>query len=958
MGDLILKPSSGSGNKVRIQDQTGADNLIIDADASMTGVKPHIIPDVLYPAVAGKLLDGSTSHSGAYGTAQSDGRSYYFTEIKGSSFIADPRIGAYYGATRHRTSSVQLREQETATHGKDVYSVDGRDWIRVVGDNGSAFNNTGGNGASCWDTDNFWEITFYGNQLLIQQDSHNANRGWTVTVDGGSASAERSPTQGSLDGGILGGRYWNSGSMGNTQMDETLGIHTVKLTPNGASDECTFHSIETIVQDVQDFTATNATNILTTTGHTLTNGDQIRLTGSDLPNGLNATTTYYVISVSGNNFQVSTSSGGSAVTFSDDGSGTRRWTALNNIQIPAQTVVSYGKKFSIDAQSTHYDPFHGFTNDTTLFSSRVDVATSLGLGTASTWGAPWDKGSSNHIRPYNGGRVVKWVDSSGNIKTSVTMMPANAQNIKTTASNEITTASATNSNNINFSDDAVDHSLSEVAKTFHWREFGNGSANGYTGATNADWTMIENDDATEDDVGWTMDDGLTALSGTGNHTTGDPDNITSGGDTKGFWFTFIGTGITLKTSSAGAGTRTMAINLPYGSHIYRHMRDGGATPDGTIDGVALADIAGDTYSAWEEVTFHQPKMPPVPVEDGAVIIADYMLMADFVGTAAGDVRDVISKGTRFVSCIRDFFYDENSNDSFSISVPGSGGTSNRVGYFVGQSGGSISSGSVDFTLPYFGTTVDALFYADRFGTYTEPINSTSLSVSSISTTTWSGRQRVTGQTIGLNAIKCSKTSDQQTFLGAEIATPIHTSHHYQDIRGNTGFETPFLRELVGGDRNMEQNNLIVTPDGKSWDEVTRDTSYLGKSRLFVQADISDMAGSTIPIPFDMFRGVYTIDAIQKDFAIAPDKFICLVDGMYNIETHGMEKSVGGGAGQILLINGTQKQWASGGGANDIQTFGINTFETLLKRGDWVQIKGWNLEGNNAYYSPRLKITRV
>ena len=35
---------------------------------------PHIIPGVLYPAVAGKLLDGSTSHSGNYGTAQSDDR--------------------------------------------------------------------------------------------------------------------------------------------------------------------------------------------------------------------------------------------------------------------------------------------------------------------------------------------------------------------------------------------------------------------------------------------------------------------------------------------------------------------------------------------------------------------------------------------------------------------------------------------------------------------------------------------------------------------------------------------------------------------------------------------------------------------------------------------------------------------------------------------------------------------
>ena len=40
----------------------------------VTSVKPHIIPGKLYPAVAGKLSDGSTSHSGAYGTAQSDGR--------------------------------------------------------------------------------------------------------------------------------------------------------------------------------------------------------------------------------------------------------------------------------------------------------------------------------------------------------------------------------------------------------------------------------------------------------------------------------------------------------------------------------------------------------------------------------------------------------------------------------------------------------------------------------------------------------------------------------------------------------------------------------------------------------------------------------------------------------------------------------------------------------------------
>ena len=31
----------------------------------------------------------------------------------------------------------------------------------------------------------------------------------------------------------------------------------------------------------------------------------------------------------------------------------------------------------------------------------------------------------------NGGRVVKWVDSSGNIKTSVNMMPPEADSINT-----------------------------------------------------------------------------------------------------------------------------------------------------------------------------------------------------------------------------------------------------------------------------------------------------------------------------------------------------------------------------------------------------------------------------------------------------------------------------------------------------------------------------------------------
>ena len=96
-----------------------------DIAASSIPVKPHIQPGVLQPAVAGKLLDGSTSHSGNYGTAQSDGHSYYYTDIKGSKPIKDPRIGGHFGTQRYLLSSAQKLEQETATHGANVYRFEG-----------------------------------------------------------------------------------------------------------------------------------------------------------------------------------------------------------------------------------------------------------------------------------------------------------------------------------------------------------------------------------------------------------------------------------------------------------------------------------------------------------------------------------------------------------------------------------------------------------------------------------------------------------------------------------------------------------------------------------------------------------------------------------------------------------------------------------------------------------------
>ena len=90
-----------------------------------------------------------------------------------------------------------------------------------------------------------------------------------------------------------------------------------------------------------------------------------------------------------------------------------------SIDIPAQNVVSYGKKFAVGRAAHHYDPFTTMSyggsgiNASTL-GGLIDTATSLGMEN-------WKAGGANYHRPFNGGRVVKWIASDGTIKTSVTL---------------------------------------------------------------------------------------------------------------------------------------------------------------------------------------------------------------------------------------------------------------------------------------------------------------------------------------------------------------------------------------------------------------------------------------------------------------------------------------------------------------------------------------------------------
>jgi hypothetical protein len=78
--------------------------------------------------------------------------------------------------------------------------------------------------------------------------------------------------------------------------------------------------------DVSNFTytANSTTDILTATGHDFVNGVPVRFTntGGALPGGIVADTDYFVVNVSGDNFQISATVGGAVVALTSNGSGT------------------------------------------------------------------------------------------------------------------------------------------------------------------------------------------------------------------------------------------------------------------------------------------------------------------------------------------------------------------------------------------------------------------------------------------------------------------------------------------------------------------------------------------------------------------------------------------------------------------------------------------------------------
>lgn len=206
---------------------------------------------------------------------------------------------------------------------------------------------------------------------------------------------------------------------------------------------------------------------------------------------------------------------------------------------------------------------------------------------------------------------------------------------------------------------ATNHSNEEIIRTYSFREFG--------AARSDDFSLLSPSGIF---AGFTLDDGSTSLVGS-NVRTEDPQVMFANGNGQFWQLHFVGTGIDIMIiddspggadnynvqidggatqNLSGTGVTTFRIlkiasGLPYGSHTLKFNR-----------------VTAATFNrAMSKFVVYGPKKPTLPA--GAVEIADYNVMADFVANANG--VGGIATGVLRKAGVREFTY-----------VEGTGGTSN------------------------------------------------------------------------------------------------------------------------------------------------------------------------------------------------------------------------------------------------------------------------------------------
>lgn len=190
------------------------------------------------------------------------------------------------------------------------------------------------------DTDSAYTIgnATYGFQSLFLDNT--GTDGGAIYFDGGSTSFLKSSDDGTSLA-IAGFTELAANAAATTALGSATGGFTDLFLDNSSTDGGQLHfagandyTITSTSNTPQTCTFDNTTERVNDTAHGLQNGQKVKLsTTGALPSELSTSTIYYVVGEAANYFQLSLTLGGSAVAFSDDGSGTHSYTIADELVI-------------------------------------------------------------------------------------------------------------------------------------------------------------------------------------------------------------------------------------------------------------------------------------------------------------------------------------------------------------------------------------------------------------------------------------------------------------------------------------------------------------------------------------------------------------------------------------------------------------------------------------------------
>lgn len=185
----------------------------------------------------------------------------------------------------------------------------------------------------------------------IEKHFHNAELAYG---NASNAMAENTPVKFTVTGGdnawgtevlLTDGTVIESGNA-----SKYFDINTLYITDVSAANKISILELITGEKGtaIETVVTTAATDLFTKEGHGLTDNDTVYLSVIDTTTGINTYTVYHVISVAGNDFQLSLTQGGGAVTLTNDGTCT---------VVPITETVSTDTVISMAAVNSDSMPF-------------------------------------------------------------------------------------------------------------------------------------------------------------------------------------------------------------------------------------------------------------------------------------------------------------------------------------------------------------------------------------------------------------------------------------------------------------------------------------------------------------------------------------------------------------------------------------------------------------------------